>query len=458
MKRSLVLAACMFSCMSLSVLAQAKWEPLFNGKNFKGWTKLNGEAEYKIEDGAIVGVSKMGTPNTFLATKKQYADFILEFEFKVDNGLNSGVQLRSASRKEYNNGRVHGYQFEIDPSPRAWTGGLYDEARSGWLYSLTDPASKAAFRAGEWNKARVEAVGQNIRTWVNDIPCTNLLDPQSASGFIALQVHSIGNKKELEGKQVCWRNIRICTEGLEQEVYPKSRRAAEINRLDNVLSEQEQREGWQLLWDGKSTDGWRGAKLGTFPQHGWVIENGVLKVKKSDGKESANGGDIVTIKKYRNFELKVDFKLTQGANSGIKYFVNTDWNKGEGSSIGCEFQILDDARHPDAKLGVLGNRKLGSLYDLIPAPTDKFLYPIRGREYGGYNTALIKVHGNHVEHWLNGVKLLEYERNTDMWQALVNYSKYQKWSGFGCSETGNILLQDHGDEVWFKNIKIKELP
>lgn len=247
MKRSLVLAACMFSCMSLSVLAQAKWEPLFNGKNFKGWTKLNGEAEYKIEDGAIVGVSKMGTPNTFLATKKQYADFILEFEFKVDNGLNSGVQLRSASRKEYNNGRVHGYQFEIDPSPRAWTGGLYDEARSGWLYSLTDPASKAAFRAGEWNKARVEAVGQNIRTWVNDIPCTNLLDPQSASGFIALQVHSIGNKKELEGKQVCWRNIRICTEGLEQEVYPKSRRAAEINRLDNVLSEQEQREGWQLL-------------------------------------------------------------------------------------------------------------------------------------------------------------------------------------------------------------------
>ena len=191
MRKSLVLAACLFSCMSLSVWAQAKWEPLFNGKNFKGWTKLNGEAEYKIEDGAIVGISKMGTPNTFLATKKQYADFILEFEFKVDNGLNSGVQLRSASTKDYNKGRVHGYQFEIDPSARAWTGGIYDEARSGWLYSLTDPASKAAFRAGEWNKARIEAVGQNIRTWVNGIPCTNLLDPQSASGFIALQVHSI---------------------------------------------------------------------------------------------------------------------------------------------------------------------------------------------------------------------------------------------------------------------------
>ena len=220
---------------------------------------------------------------------------------------------------------------------------------------------------------------------------------------------------------------------------------------DNTLSPTEVREGWKLLWDGKTTNGWRGAKLDKFPDHGWKIEDGVLTVLASDGKEAANGGDIVTTETYKDFILKVDFKITEGANSGIKYFVDPAENKGEGSAIGCEFQILDDLRHPDAKLGVKGNRKLGSLYDLIPAPEDK---PFKFDEF---NTAMIVVKGNHVEHWLNGVKLLEYERNTQEWNALVAYSKYKDWNNFGNHERGNILLQDHGNEVSFKNIKIKVL-
>ena len=446
----MVVAAALVS-MGTTTEAQTKWEDLFNGKNLRGWTKLNGDAEYKVEDGAIVGISKTNTPNTFLATKKQYGDFILEFEFKIDEGLNSGVQFRSLSEKDYQDGRVHGYQFEIDPSKRAWTGGIYDEARSGWRYSLADPESRKAYKPGEWNKARIEAIGSRIRTWVNGVPCANLLDDQTAEGFIALQVHAIGDAKN-EGKQVCWRNLRIATENLEQEAYPEDRSATEVNHLPNILSEKEKAEGWKLLWDGKTSEGWRGGKLDHFPTKGWVMEDGILKVKKSDGREAANGGDIVPIKRYRNFILKVDFRLTKGANSGVKYFVNTDLNKGgEGSSIGCEFQVLDDLRHPDAKLGVRGNRKLGSLYDLIPAPADK---PYRE----GFNTAMIVVKGNHVEHWLNGVKLLEYERNNQMWTALVNYSKYKNWPNFGNAEWGNILLQDHGDEVWYQNIKIKELP
>ncbi len=205
------------------------------------------------------------------------------------------------------------------------------------------------------------------------------------------------------------------------------------------------------MWDGKSTEGWRGAKLTTFPSKGWVIDNGILKVLANDGAESTNGGDIVTIKKYKNFILKVDFMITPGANSGIKYFVNTEINKGAGSSIGCEFQILDDQKHPDAKLGVKGNRTLGSLYDLIPADSSK---PFRG---GFFNTAMVVVKGNKVEHWLNGVKIVEYERGNQMWRALVAYSKYKDWENFGDWEDGNILLQDHGDEVLYKNIKIKEL-
>lgn len=434
-----------------AIIAQKKWEPLFNGQNLKGWKILNGTAEYKVEDNTIVGISKMGTPNTFLATEKNYGDFILEFEFKVDNGLNSGVQFRSLSLKDYDNGRVHGYQFEIDPEARAWSGGVYDEARRGWLYPLSvNPPAQKAFKNSAWNKARIEAIGNSIRTWINGIACTNLLDDMTPSGFIALQVHQIG-KKEEEGKTVSWKNIRICTTDVDKFRTPDSKDTPEVNAIANTISPREATDGWKLLWDGKTTDGWRGAKANSFPTQGWIIENGILKVMKSGGGESANGGDIVTTRKYKNFMLKVDFKITEGANSGIKYFVDTDLNKGEGSSIGCEFQILDDAKHPDAKLGVKGNRTLGSLYDLIAAPDDK---PFKKNDF---NTALVIVKNNHVEHWLNGVKIVEYDRNNQTWNALVAYSKYKDWPNFGNASEGNILLQDHGDEVWFKNIKIKVL-
>lgn len=450
MKKIVITA--MAAIVTISAWAQEpKWENLFNGRNLRGWEKLNGTAEYKIEDNAIVGISKMNTPNTFLATKKMYSDFILEFEFKVDDGLNSGVQFRSNSLKDYMNGRVHGYQFEIDPSSRAWTGGIYDEARRGWLYPMNyNPEGQKAFKNGEWNKARIEAIGSTIRTWVNGVPCADLLDNTTMSGFIALQVHSIG-KAELEGKTVAWRNIRILTQDLGQFKTPEDNKVKQINAIANTISGREAAEGWKLLWDGKTTNGWRGAKLDNFPEKGWSFENGILKVHKSGGGESTNGGDIVTTRPYKNFILKVDFRITEGANSGIKYFVDTNLNKGEGSAIGCEFQILDDKKHPDAKLGVEGNRTLGSLYDLIPAPKDK---PFRG---GFFNTAMVVVKGNHVEHWLNGVKIIEYQRNNQMWEALVNYSKYKDWPNFGNAEEGLILLQDHGDEVWFQNIKIKEL-
>jgi hypothetical protein len=235
--------------------------------------------------------------------------------------------------------------------------------------------------------------------------------------------------------------------------------APEVSYLTNELTPTEKQRGWKLLWDGKTSRGWRGANLDHFPEKGWTMENGVLTVESSGGAESANGGDIVTTDTYGSFVLEVDFRITEGANSGIKYFVDPGLNKGEGSAIGCEYQILDDQNHPDAGMGVAGNRTLASLYDLIRADALYYGQDNREKRFNGvesWNRARIEVDGARVSHFLNGVKVVEYERGTQMWRALVAYSKYKIWPAFGEAESGHILLQDHGDEVSFRNIKILE--
>jgi hypothetical protein len=423
---------------------------LLAGDDRQGWTVKGGTATYEIKDGTVTGRTVHDSPNTFLTSDRDYGDFIMEFEYKVDSSMNSGVQIRSNSYPEYMNGRVHGYQIEIDPSERAWSGGIYDEARRGWLYPMTDnPGARKAFKQNDWNHYRIEAIGDTLKTWINDVPAAFLVDDWTASGFIGLQVHSIGEDDEA-GTEIKWRNLRILTDSISKYAR-KSPLVPVVTK--NRLTAEEKEEGWQLLWDGNSTNGWRGARLDEFPEKGWIIENGELIVLSSGGAESAAGGDIVTKELFGDFELKVDFKLTEGANSGIKYYVDTDLNKGPGSSIGLEYQILDDERHPDAKLGNHeGSRTVASLYDLIAADPEKPVHRI-----GEWNRAHIISKGNHVEHWLNGVKVLEYERRSEAYRKLVSESKYVEWPDFGESETGHILLQDHGDKVSFKNIKIKPI-
>jgi hypothetical protein len=432
--------------------AQQGWRSLFNGRNLDGWSACNGTAPFTVEDGAIVGRTVLDSPNSFLCAKEVFGDFIFEFEVKVESEMNSGVQFRSIADPAVKKGRVHGYQVEIDPSARAWSGGIYDEARRGWLHTLTDQeAARKALRMGGWNRFRVEAIGTSIRTWLNGIECANILDDLTPRGLIALQVHSIGSDKTKVGQTIRWRNLRILTEGLKEQRTPDRGVTPQFNYIPNTVSPREARDGWRLLWDGKSTAGWRGAKLDRFPPGGWEIRGGVLTVIESGGRESTAGGDIVTAEEYGDFELIVEFNITEGANSGIKYFVDTALNKGEGSAIGCEFQILDDARHPDAKAGVNGNRKLAGLYDLIPPENVRF------NGIGEWNRARLLVKGRHVEHWLNGFKTVEYERGTQMWRALVDHSKYEIWPAFGEAPKGRILLQDHGNRVSFRSIKIREL-
>ncbi len=429
---------------------EAPWEVLFDGESLSGWIQKGGEADYKVRDGVIVGSTVMNTPNSFLVTEKTYGDFILELNFKVDSSTNSGIQIRSNSLPYYRKGAVHGYQVEIDPSDRAWSGGIYDESRRGWLNPLTEnPKAQKAFKKNDWNHYRIEAIGDTIKTWINGVPAAHLIDDKTARGFIGLQVHSI-SKESQKGTEILWSDIKILTDSLEK--YSRKTSIPPIT-TKNELTIDEAINGWKLLWDGKSTTGWRGARLDEFPERGWEINDGVLSVLPSGGQESAAGGDIVTKELFGDFELKVDFKLTEGANSGIKYYVDTDLNKGPGSSIGLEYQILDDAKHPDAKLGNHeGSRTVASLYDLIQADVAKPIHPI-----GQWNTARIISVNDHVEHWLNGVKVLEYERKSEPYKKLVAESKYVKWPNFGASDKGHILLQDHGDYVSFKNIKIKPL-
>ena len=217
----------------------------------------------------------------------------------------------------------------------------------------------------------------------------------------------------------------------------------------NMLTAREKADGWKLLFDGKTMNGWRGAYMDSLPKKGWEVKDGVLIVHESGGGEAAFGGDIVTIDQYSNFELKVDFKLTPGANSGIKYFVTEQLPRTPGSAIGLEYQLLDDARHPDAKLGINGNRTLASLYDLMPAQNKK-VNPI-----GEWNHARIVVKGKHVEHWLNGILVLEYERGGKEFLAHKAESKFKGRPEFGEARKGHILLQDHGNEVCFRNIRIR---
>jgi hypothetical protein len=425
------------------------WEPLFNGKDLTGWRQVAGSAPYTVRDGAIVGTTVAGSPNSFLATEKTYGDFIFEGEILQEVGpSNSGIQFRSTTRPA---GGVHGYQVEIDPSPRAWTGGIYDEARRGWLYPVDlNPRAHAAYQFGRWNLIRIEAIGPSIRTWVNGIPVAHVIDDLVPQGFFALQVHSVGEPSEA-GRRILFRNLKIQTTDLHasplDDLYIR-------NTISNVVSEPERSQGWRLLWDGRTTKGWRGALQKAFPDVGWRIENGELVVPESEGTDARRGGDIVTEEEFAAFEFQAEFKLAEGANSGIKYFVT----EAMGAALGLEFQLLDDAKHPDAKLGAAGNRLLGSLYDLIPRGTALRGLAVVPRIGEWQHARVVVFPDNRVQHWLNGIKVVEYQRGSPLFKALVARSKYEKMEAFGLAEKGRLLLQDHGNHVRFRSIKVRSLP
>jgi len=242
------------SLTEISFAAGETWQNLFDGKTLNGWIQRNGKAKYTVEDGMIVGTTVLNTPNSFLCTEKNYTDFIMELDFLVEQGMNSGIQIRSHSFKHYKDYRVHGYQIEIDTgtgpysrnpknlmadgspapptAPRCWSGGIYDEARRGWINDLTkNPVARKAFKQNQWNHYRIEAVGDRVRTWINGVPAADLKDDMTSTGFIALQVHS----SKAAGNKIKWRNIRI------QDLTRKENKGP----LKALIVDGQNNHGWQ---------------------------------------------------------------------------------------------------------------------------------------------------------------------------------------------------------------------
>ena len=395
------------SCTSASAKVNGgDWKRPFDGMTLDGWEVRGGFAKYHVENREIVGTTVEGSPNTFLCTKKQYSNFILEFEVKCDPALNSGVQIRSHVYKKDTTlevwrrgqkrkvvrkaGHVYGYQVEISSERTGSSGGVWDEARkSMWLYDIKkDPAASKAFKDNQWNKYRIACIGDSIKTWVNGVPCTDLRDPVDQVGFIGLQVHSVRSEKPLE---VRWRNIRIKELG---------------------------RHVWKPLFDGKSLKGWH-----TLPGGKWEVRDGI--VVGSSARSESRHGLLVTDRRYKDFTVRLKFKALKG-NSGF-YFRADEIGSGVGVH-GFQAEIAE-------------SEDVGGLYEtggrawvVKPAPEDVARW-FKPQEW---NQMTVSAHDRRIVVHVNGRKSAELKKDKGRLE-------------------GHLALQLHGGQdmhVMFKDIEM----
>ena len=346
--------------------------PLFDGETLDGWEQKNGSATYEVVDGVIVGTTAEGSPNSFLCTTRDYGDFILEYEILVDPVLNSGVQIRSHQyaedatvmtagnkgivERKHQKGRVHGYQVETSNEESGTSGGIYDEARRGWVANIVDdPAASKAFKDNEWNHYRVEAIGDHIKVFVNGVPCADLVDSWDLTGFIGLQVHGFKGEKPAQAR---WRNIWI--KDLGEHV-------------------------WEPLTDGQTLNGWTPTGGGE-----WEVTDGAIK-----GTNPKNGkiGLLMSDASYSDLTVRLQFKAVKG-NSG--FFFRTVVTE-DGKRQGLEAEI-DEAKNIGGYYEV-GGRKY------VVQPTDeevaKYFKP------GDWNSMTVSAHGRRLVFRVNGWKTVD---------------------------------------------------
>lgn len=387
-----------FLAPSIAAQSAREWTELFDGQSLSGWTQKNGTAKYHVEDGAIIGTTTEGSPNSFLCTERLFGDFELEFEVHlIDNGLNSGVQIRSESRPSYHDGRVHGYQVEIAADGEA--GCIYDEARRGWLSTDRDnPLARAAFKRGEWNRYRIVCMGPILRTWINDVPVAYVQDDWSPAGFIGLQVHSVSGDPKW---RVAWRNIRV------REIGDGG--------------------GFATIFDGQSLNGWR---VNEHPES-VRVENGALIVKGERAHVFYDGP--VCQHDFKNFELHCLVKTKPGANSGIYFhtaFQDSGW-----PARGYEVQVNNTQSDW---------RRTGGLYAIqdvkeAPAADDQWF------------VMQVRVEGRHVVIKVDGKVTADYIEPEGV--------KRDKSMEGRVLRSGTFALQCHdpGSEVHYKQIRVKPL-
>lgn len=379
---------------------------LYNGKDLTGWTPRGGHCTFEARDEAIVGTTVPGSPSTYLSTDREdYKDFIFTAELKWEEDGNSGVMFRAQRKAGKKREIVYGPQCEMEgfSYKRGWSGGIYGQSAGGWIYPLWLDAHKEArnaLRKDDWNRVTIQAIGEEIKTWVNGVPAARWIDEKSEyeKGFFSLQVHS-GKKGKIH-----FRDIKV------KEIEPE----------------------WKDLFASDDFSEWTKVNGKPVPEQ-WMIADGVVH-------RAGNGGSIVTKDHYKNFDLRFDWKISEGGNSGIKYRTR--------GHLGLEYQILDDDKHKDGKNPT---HRVGSIYDILAADEDKTV-----NTPGEWNSGRILVDGDRVEHWLNGSLVVEIDLGSEDWKKRFKSSKYRKHEGFG-TWTGPILLQDHQDQVWYRNIRIREL-
>ena len=407
-----------------AVNTSQRWGQLFNGRDLSGWKQVNGGASYFVRDGAIVGVTAANSPNSFLATTTTFGDFVLEAQVKADAPMNTGINFRSVLAPEIVFSGLRGYQLEVDLSARAWTGGIYVEGEDRFLHPMIDNAQcRTAFRAGEWNDLRIEALGRVQRTWVNGAACANLVDPSYSAGVIALQVHAVDypalniHRADLAGREIMWRDIRILTDGVAEAMRPLPPDVAEASYLVNELTEHEVREGWRLI-------------SGPAP-----MQEGIVALSAGQSFDLAAGSP--------NFELVFDVRPQAKSAGAVQYASVTTLADGEPAAP-LAFRVNDDVG-PEPTEAAAATKRIGALYGLLPARN--LSEPNRTKRYKGagqWARGRILVQGGKVEHWLNAVKVLESRLDTIGVRAR--------------GTSGSIRLYAEAGMLDFRSIKLRELP
>ena len=370
----LVCLVCLLSTTGAAQTDESRFVDLFDGKTLNGFEQKGGKAKYHVEDECIVGTTVPRTPNSFLCTKKHFGDFILEYEFLCDGTLNSGVQIRSHSIPQFRKGRVHGYQVEIDPDVkrnRLWTAGIYDESRRGWLNDLSknEPARKA-FKPNKWNKVRVEAIGDSIKTWLNGVAAADLVDSMTQSGFIGLQVHGIGRRTDT--LHVRWRNLEIMDLG---------------------------RHVWKPLWDGATLKAWHADGGGK-----WTVEDGAIVAHNS--KDQAKHGHLFLDAPQKDFTIRLKYKALKG-NSG--FYFRSEKRAGKLGIAGMQAEI--DATKDAGGLYETGGR--GWIVKPNPKEVKRFFKP------GKWNQMTVSAKGRRIVVHLNGRNMAELKNDKGRTEGLI---------------------------------------